>query len=181
MVPGLQIGGKNINPNGVNHRIMAITIRLVFVAIVLGLGWAMRGHFGHEWGASWAGAMGALAVLLVSGRKDWIQRAPVLTALGAIGWAVGGMMSYGIVIGYCRSLSFPNALYGYAIAFSVTAALSSEKWLYGPAWMSIAGAAITPAFYGRPELYLLVAAVILFAAVVPGIRMMRKEPASAND
>ena len=73
------------------------------------------------------------------------------------------------------------ALYGYAIAFSVTAALSSEKWLYGPAWMSIAGAAITPAFYGRPELYLLVAAVILFAAVVPGIRMMRKEPASTND
>jgi len=94
---------------------MAITIRLVLVAIVLGLGWAMRGHFGHEWGASWAGAMGALAVLLVSGRKDWIQRAPVLTALGAIGWAVGGMMSYGIVIGYCRSLSFPNALYGYAM------------------------------------------------------------------
>jgi hypothetical protein len=25
------------------------------------------------------------------------------------------MMSYGIVIGYCRSLSFPNALYGYAM------------------------------------------------------------------
>jgi len=88
---------------------------LLFVAIVLGLGWAMRGHFGHEWGASWAGAMGALAVLIVSKRVDWASRAPALVALGAIGWGIGGMMSYGIVIGYCRSLSFVNSLYGYAM------------------------------------------------------------------
>ena len=73
------------------------------------------------------------------------------------------------------------ALFGYAIAFAVTAALSPEKWLYGPAWMSIAGAAISPASYGRPELYLLIAAVILFAAVVPGMRLMSKEPASSHE
>jgi hypothetical protein len=73
------------------------------------------------------------------------------------------------------------AFFGYAIAFAVTAALSSEKWLYGPAWMSIAGAALSPAFYGRPELYLLAAAIILFAAVLPGFRMMRKEPVTANE
>ena len=88
---------------------------ILFIAITLGLAWAMRGHFGHEWGASWAGAMGVLAVLLVAKRKDWAQNAPVLTALGAIGWGAGGMMSYGIVIGYSRSVSFPNALYGYAM------------------------------------------------------------------
>lgn len=87
----------------------------LFVAVVLGLGWAMRGHFGHEWGASWAGVMGTLSVLLVSKRKDWALRAPVLAALGAIGWGIGGMMSYGIVIGYCRSLSFVNSFYGYAM------------------------------------------------------------------
>jgi len=87
----------------------------LFVALVLGVAWAMRGHFGHEWGASWAGAMGALAVLLVSKRKDWALRAPSLTALGAIGWGAGGMMSYGIVIGYCRSISLVNSLYGYAM------------------------------------------------------------------
>ena len=90
-------------------------INLLFVAIVLGLGWAMRGHFGHEWGAAWAGAMGAMAVLLVSKREDWASRAPALVALGAIGWGVGGMMSYGVVIGYCRSLSFANSLYGYVM------------------------------------------------------------------
>ncbi len=94
---------------------MAKKRNLFFVAIVLGLGWAMRGHFGHEWGASWAGAMGALAVLVVSKRKDWALRAPALAALGAIGWGAGGMMSYGIVIGYCRSISFVNSLYGYVM------------------------------------------------------------------
>ncbi len=88
---------------------------ILFIAITLGLAWAMRGHFGHEWGASWAGAMGVLAVLLVAKRKDWAQNAPVLTALGAVGWGAGGMMSYGMVVGYCRSISFPNALYGYAM------------------------------------------------------------------
>ena len=94
---------------------MAKKTNLLFVAIVLGLGWAMRGHFGHEWGASWAGAMGALAVLVVAKRKDWARRAPALAALGAIGWGAGGMMSYGIVIGYCRSISFVNSLYGYVM------------------------------------------------------------------
>jgi hypothetical protein len=68
------------------------------------------------------------------------------------------------------------ALFGYAIAFSVTAALSAEKWLYGPAWISIAAAALSPAFYGRPELYLMVATIILFAAVVPGFRQIGREP-----
>ncbi|KAA3610585.1 MAG: hypothetical protein DWQ05_21435 [Calditrichaeota bacterium] len=84
-------------------------------ALILGLGWAIRGHFGHEWGASWAGAMAALAVLATSKREDWLQRAPVLTALGALGWAVAGMASYGIVIGYCRGVGFGNVLYGYTM------------------------------------------------------------------
>ena len=84
-------------------------------ALVLGLGWAIRGHFGHEWGAAWAGAMAASALLFASKRKDWAQRAPVLIFLGAIGWAVGGMSSYGIVVGYCRGVEFFNVYYGYAM------------------------------------------------------------------
>ena len=88
---------------------------MLFVALILGLGWAIRGHFGHEWGASWAGGMAGLAVLVLAKRKDWAKRMPVLTALSGIGWAVGGMMSYGIVIGYCRGNDFGNVLYGYTM------------------------------------------------------------------
>lgn len=88
---------------------------LLFTGLALGLGWAIRGHFGHEWGASWAGAMGALALILVVNRKDWLAHAPTLAALGAMGWAIGGMMSYGIVIGYCRGTDYWNVAYGYTM------------------------------------------------------------------
>ena len=91
---------------------MSKIVFMIITALILGLGWAVRGHFGHEWGASWAGAMGAFAVLTASKRKDWLLRAPALIALGAIGWAVGGMMSYGVVIGYGRGTGFGNVLYG---------------------------------------------------------------------
>jgi len=92
---------------------------MLITGLTLGLGWAIRGHFGHWWGASWAGGMGALALLLAVGRKDWIKRAPVLALLAAIGWGVGGIMSYGILVGYCRSIEVFNSAYGYAMLFVV--------------------------------------------------------------
>jgi hypothetical protein len=85
---------------------------IVFVSLSLGLGWAIRGHFGHEWGACWAGAIAALALLVAARREDWSLRMPVLVALGGIGWAVGGMMSYGRIVGYCRGTDFANVYYG---------------------------------------------------------------------
>ena len=85
------------------------------VALALGLAWAVRGHFGHEHGAAWAGAVGALAVVAASGRRDWIARLPIAAAIGGIGWGIGGMMSYGIVVGYCRGTDFANVLYGFAM------------------------------------------------------------------
>lgn len=91
------------------------TSTLLFTALALGLAWAVRGHFGHEWGAAWAGGIGTLALVLMSGRADWQSRAPVLGSLGAIGWAIGGMMSYGMVIGYCRGSELGNVWYGYAM------------------------------------------------------------------
>jgi hypothetical protein len=84
----------------------------LLVALSLGLSWAVRGHFGHEWGACWAGAIGAAAVLAAARRFDWSQRLPVLVAIGGIGWAVGGMMSYGLLVGYGRGTDFGNVYYG---------------------------------------------------------------------
>jgi len=92
---------------------------MLITGLTLGLGWAIRGHFGHWWGASWAGGMGALALLLAVGRNDWIKRAPVLALLAAIGWGIGGIMSYGILVGYCRSIEVFNSAYGYAMLFIV--------------------------------------------------------------
>ena len=92
--------------------LMSKVVAIVFVSLTLGLGWAIRGHFGHEWGAAWAGVMAGLAVVAVSRRGDWIARTPVLGALAGVGWAVGGMMSYGRVVGFCRGSYFLDVYYG---------------------------------------------------------------------
>lgn len=91
---------------------MSKAIAILFVSLTLGLGWAIRGHFGHEWGAAWAGVMAGLAVVAVSRRSDWTARTPVLGALAGVGWAVGGMMSYGRVVGFCRGCYFFDVYYG---------------------------------------------------------------------
>jgi hypothetical protein len=85
---------------------------LLLVAMSLGTAWAIRGQFGHEHGAAWAGALGSLSVLLVSKRKDWLAKALYATLAGALGWGLGGIMSYGLVVGYGRADDFGNTLYG---------------------------------------------------------------------
>ncbi|NOY60140.1 MAG: hypothetical protein GXO75_14590 [Calditrichaeota bacterium] len=88
---------------------------IIFTALILGLGWAIRGHFGHEHGAAWAGAMGALAIIVASKRKDWALRLAPLAVLTGIGWGAGGMMSYGIIVGIGRGTDFANVYYGLAM------------------------------------------------------------------
>lgn len=65
----------------------------------MSVGWGFRGDYGHEAGAMVPGALVALAICLVSGREDWWERAPLPAMLGAIGWAFGGQMSHGKIIG----------------------------------------------------------------------------------
>lgn len=147
-------------------------------------------------GAVWA-VYGVTGMILNGLASRGLSRKPGIGSVGnrvsRVAWqSVGlgiGIYLAGVVFSVtaldARPVLFDSiltiALFGYAVAFAVTAALSSEKWLYGPAWMSIAGAGLSPAFYGRSELYLLVAAIILFAAVVPGIRLIRREPVSADE
>jgi len=92
---------------------------ILVTGLALGTAWAVRGHFGHEQGAAWAGTIGALAMVLVSGRKDWYQKIFPVALSAALGWGATGMISYGIVVGYGRSTSFVNALYGLSMLFVI--------------------------------------------------------------
>ena len=94
-------------------------MRVLLVAMTLGTAWAVRGQFGHEHGAAWAGAIGVLSVLVLVNRSDWWRRLPTIVALGAIGWGVGGMMSYGMVVGYGRGDDWFNVSYGLCMLFLI--------------------------------------------------------------
>ena len=94
-------------------------ISILIVGMSLGTAWAVRGQFGHEPGAAWAGGIGALALVLVSQRKDWYSKILLVAMSSAIGWGAGGMISYGLVVGYGRSDDFLNASYGLLMLFVI--------------------------------------------------------------
>jgi hypothetical protein len=96
-------------------------ISILIVGLTFGTAWAIRGQFGHEQGAAWAGGIGALAMVLVSQRKDWYSKILLITLSSAIGWGAGGMISYGQVVGYGRSMDFLNASYGLLMLFVIGA------------------------------------------------------------
>jgi hypothetical protein len=86
--------------------------RMLPVGLALGTAWAARGQIGHEYGATWAAAIGILMVIALSGRKDWYDRLPVIVVLGAIAWGAGGMISYGKIVGYGHAADYLNVSYG---------------------------------------------------------------------
>ncbi len=96
-------------------------ISVLIVGLTLGTAWAIRGQFGHEQGAAWAGGIGALGLVLVSKRRDWYSKILLIALSSAAGWGAGGMISYGQVVGYGRSSGFLNASYGLLMLFVIGA------------------------------------------------------------
>lgn len=82
------------------------------VGLAFGTAWAARGQIGHEYGATWAAAIGILTAIAISGREDWYRRLPVIVALGAVVWGAGGMISYGKIVGYSHAPDLLNTGYG---------------------------------------------------------------------
>jgi hypothetical protein len=92
---------------------------ILLTGLTLGTTWAIRGQFGHEQGAAWAGGIACIFLILFSKRKEWIAGGVKAALLGAIGWGMGGMMSYGVVVGYGRSDDYLNAAYGLLMLFII--------------------------------------------------------------
>lgn len=96
-----------------------VYLSMLIAAMAMGTAWAVRGQFGHEQGAAWAGSIGSLAVLLVLKRADWYSKAFSVLLAGALGWGTGGIMSYGIVVGYGRGGDIGNVYYGLLMLFVI--------------------------------------------------------------
>lgn len=88
-------------------------MNVLIAALVMALGWSIRGRYGHCTGAMMPGALLAMFVAISSARPDWWRRTAILGLAGAIGWAFGGQSSYGLLVGYTATDSFADILYGY--------------------------------------------------------------------
>ncbi|MEX2114697.1 MAG: hypothetical protein WD845_16010 [Pirellulales bacterium] len=105
--------------------------RSLFVALAVGLGWGIRGDFGHVVGAMFPGACLGLGLAYVSGQRSLFRWMPIIAALAALGIGAGGTMSYGILHGYAQSDTPINYSYGFLTLF-----------LQGSAWGTFGGALI---------------------------------------
>ncbi|QGY47305.1 hypothetical protein GM418_27655 [Maribellus comscasis] len=92
---------------------------ILTIAMALGTSWAIRGQFGHEQGAAWAGGIGTLVLVLVSQREDWYSKVLPVILSSAFGWGLTGMISYGRVVGYGRSDDLVNVFYGLSMLFVI--------------------------------------------------------------
>lgn len=92
---------------------------ILLVGISLSIGWGIRGNFGHEYGAAFAGCLAAISVALLSGREDWRQRVPYFAFFGALGWAFGASQSYMQVLSYTDSGHAISQWYGYLAIFYI--------------------------------------------------------------
>jgi hypothetical protein len=91
----------------------------LLVGLSLSIGWGIRGNFGHEYGAAFAGCLAAITVALLSGREDWRQRVLYFAFFGAIGWGFGATISYMQVISYTQSGHAVSQWYGYTVLFYI--------------------------------------------------------------
>ena len=70
------------------------------------------------------------------------------------------------------------ALAGYGGAFLVVSHISGQTWMRRPAIGSFVGAGIIPFYAGTHETYLVGAGIIFAVAVLPGLVLLRAEPAT---
>lgn len=64
-----------------------------------GMGWGIRGQYGHEWGAMVPGVLVAFTFVFLFCRRATSLRAARAVALAAIGFSFGGVMTYGQTVG----------------------------------------------------------------------------------
>ncbi|MEQ9442388.1 MAG: hypothetical protein RIG62_25335 [Cyclobacteriaceae bacterium] len=148
--------------------IYTVWMKVLIVALALGTAWAVRGQFGHEHGAAWAGAIGVLTVLVLARRPDWYTRLPIVVALGALGWGAGGMMSYGVVVGYGRGSDWLNVSYGLSMLFVIGG-------LYGFLGGGLAGLALDSSDKQKPDWGSLIAQMVAGGYLIWGILIYQLE------
>ena len=107
-----------------------------------GLGWGIRGQYGHETGAMLAGALVGLTLMLLFGGRLHPRTAMTAVAMLTVGIGIGGLETYGQTIGLTQN----KAVLGNTSAFAW-----GELGLFikGGLWIAIGATFFGSALSGR--------------------------------
>lgn len=79
---------------------------VLFAAMAGGMGWGIRGQYGHETGAMMAGLLVSLTLVLLLCRGQKPLALARAAAWGAVGMGIGGSMTYGQTVGLTHDAEF---------------------------------------------------------------------------
>ena len=150
------------------------SLALMFAAPLMGaaaggMGWGIRGQYGHEWGAMVPGALIGFALVFLFCRRATSLQAARAIALTALAFSFGGTMTYGQTVG----LTHDTNLVGNTAAF---------RWgmvglfVKGGLWVGFGGVFLGMGLggkrYGVKEMLLLF--VTLLVLVFVGIQLLNR-------
>ncbi len=97
---------ESVTPSTANperQRIGFLFKAIILTGLAAGMGWGIRGQYGHETGAMIAGALASLTLVLLFVPHASSLAAARAAAMMTIGIGIGGTMTYGQTIGLTQS------------------------------------------------------------------------------
>jgi len=167
--------GRLQNPSVTHYSFGRLCLAVVLIALAGGMGWGIRGQYGHETGAMIAGVLvGFTTVLLFIPEASSLHAARAV-ALTAIGISFGGLETYAQTVGLTHDAPliglWPALRWGLLGLF-----------IKGGIWIGFAGAFLGMGLSGkryRPwEMVLVMAALLLLMYL--GVRTLNEPFDPAN-
>ncbi len=107
-----------------------IWLCLLVPTLAGGLGWGIRGQFGHESGAMIPGVLIALSIAILITPSMSGLRLARLAALGAVGFSFGASMTYGQTLGLTQNMPIRETAYWWGLLGTT---------IKGAIWVGLAG------------------------------------------
>jgi len=135
----------------------SLVLCMVLTAMAGGMGWGIRGQYGHETGAMIAGVLVALTLVFLFCRRTTSLTAARAVALCALGISFGGSMTYGQTVGLTQDAALIG--HGDALRWGLLG-----LFLKGGIWIALAatlfGMGLSSRSYRPLELALLLVSMV---------------------
>jgi hypothetical protein len=127
---------------GERHASPRLWVAVLLTAMAGGMGWGIRGQYGHETGAMIAGVLVGFTLVLLFLPRVVSLRAARVVALVAVGVSFGGSMTYGQTIGLTQDV--PLIGNGAALRWGLLG-----LFIKGGIWIGFAGALLGMGMSGK--------------------------------